>query len=312
MGMKLVPILEITLQFSHQNMDILGKILALIAALLWAFAVILFKKAGDSIKPLALNWYKTTLTTIVLFPFLLFNGFSGLSNSELLKVAVSGILGIALTDTLFFVALKFLGASLAAIVDCFYAPFIMLASWIVLSQSPRFAQFCGAGAVMMALFVVAREKAHPQTYKNKPKFFAGILAGASGMALTAISITLMQPILKSKSFWVVTELRLIAALIILTTMMFFRKDRRDLFDSLSGHGAWRHALPGSILGTVLGMTVWAAAFKFTSVNAAAILNQTTTFFIVGLASIILKEPFTKARFFGTVLAFLGVVMVLTG
>ncbi|HWQ10941.1 MAG TPA: DMT family transporter, partial [Holophaga sp.] len=95
----------------------LGKILALTCALLWAFAVILFKRAGDSIRPLALNWYKTALTSLVLSPFLFAHGLDGFSRSDLVAVLTSGILGIALADTLFFIALDRLGASLAGIVD---------------------------------------------------------------------------------------------------------------------------------------------------------------------------------------------------
>ncbi len=86
-------------------MDLLGKILALTCALLWAVAVILFKRAGDSIRPVALNWYKTALTALLLLPFLFVQGMGGLSRGDLWAVLASGVLGIALADTLFFLSL---------------------------------------------------------------------------------------------------------------------------------------------------------------------------------------------------------------
>ena len=49
-------------------LDLLGKIMALLCAVVWAGAVILFKLAGDRIRPLALNLYKTALTVTLLFP----------------------------------------------------------------------------------------------------------------------------------------------------------------------------------------------------------------------------------------------------
>ena len=52
-------------------LDLLGKIMALLCAVVWAGAVILFKLAGDKIKPLALNLYKTALTVAMLMPLLL-------------------------------------------------------------------------------------------------------------------------------------------------------------------------------------------------------------------------------------------------
>jgi drug/metabolite transporter (DMT)-like permease len=63
---------------------------------------------------------------------------------------------------------------------------------------------------------------------------------------------------------------------------------------------------------VLAMTIWVAAFKYTSVSSAAILNQTSTIWVVLLATWVLKEAFTRRRFIGTALAFSGAVLVLVG
>ena len=293
-------------------MDLLGKILALTCALLWAIAVILFKRAGESIRPLSLNWYKTALTAILLFPFLLVQGIGGLSQEDLWAVLASGVLGIAVSDTLFFIALDRLGASLAAIVDCFYAPFVMIAAWIMLNQEPRPTQIGGGLFVIAAVLVVAFDKGHAHLVTDRRKLVVGFLAGASAMAFMGVSIAFMQPILNRASLWVVTELRVLAALAVLTPMMLLRRDRRNLFGSLLGRNAWRHALPGSFLGNVLAMTIWVAAFKYTSVSSAAILNQTNTIFVVILAAWVLKETFTQKRLIGTLLAFSGAVMVLVG
>jgi drug/metabolite transporter (DMT)-like permease len=290
--------------------DFVGKVLALACAVLWAVAVILFKKAGDTIRPLALNWYKTALTAVLLLPFLLAEGLGGITGLSLLKVLLSGILGIAVSDTLFFIALDRLGASLTAIVDCFYAPSAMLAAWAMLGELPRMVQVAGACCVISAVLVVSLERDHVRAKLDRRRLATGFLAGAAAMGVMGISITLMKPILEQRSLWLVTELRALAALAVLSVMMLLRRDRRALFASLGGHGAWRHALPGSFLGNVLAMTLWVAAFKYTSVNSAAILNQTNIVFVVIMATWLLKEPFSRHRLLGTALAFTGAVMIL--
>jgi len=290
--------------------DLVGKLLALTCALLWAGAVILFKRAGDSIRPLALNWYKTALTALLLLPFLLVQGLDGLSGRQVAKALASGFLGIAVSDTLFFIALDRLGASLTAIVDCCYAPCVMLTAWAMLGVLPRAVQLAGALAVMAAVLVVAFDQGLPHRHLGRRRMVTGFLAGGAAMAVMGVSVILMQPILRQHSLWVVTELRALAALAALTLLMLARADRRQLFASLAGHGAWRHALPGSFLGNVLAMTLWVAAFKYTSVNSAAVLNQTSTVFVVILATWILKEPFTRHRLAGTLLAFAGAVTVM--
>lgn len=293
-------------------MDLLGKVLALSSALLWAVAVILFKRAGDTIRPVALNWYKTAVTAVLMLPALFLCDTSGLTQGDLWKITASGILGIAVSDTLLFIALEKLGASLTAIVDCFYAPFVMLASWLMLSQAPRVTQIFGAAAVIGALLVVSMEKRRVEDHIERRRKLTGFAAGAAAMAVMGVSITLMQPVLARHSVWVVTELRILTSLVVLSAMMLQRQDRRDLFTSLVGRGAWKHALPATLIGNVLAMTLWVAAFKYTAVNSAAILNQTSTFFIVTLATWILKEPFTRHRLAGTVLAFSGAVVILIG
>jgi drug/metabolite transporter (DMT)-like permease len=290
----------------------LGKILALACAVVWAMAVILFKRAGDTIRPLALNWYKTALSAVLMAPFLFTGGLGQLARADLLALLFSGILGITLSDTLFFMALDRLGASLTAIVDCFYAPFVMIAAWAMLGQAARATQVGGALFVMAALLVVGFEHGREQVVRDRRRMVAGFLAGGAAMAVMAVSITLMQPVLERGSLWLVTELRALAALVTLTAMMLLRRDRRELFASLATRGAWRHALPGSFLGSVLSLLLWVAAFKYTSVNSAAILNQTSTILVVVLAAWMLKEPFTRGRLAGTVLAFSGAVMVLVG
>ncbi len=293
-------------------MDLLGKLLALLCAMMWAVAVILFKRAGDHIQPLALNWFKTAVTSLLLLPFLYFQGLGGLDDKAQWALMLSGILGIALSDTLFFIALKKLGASLTAIVDCFYAPFVMLASWLMLCQVPRMAQLGGALLVILAILVVAFDKGHADTHVGRRNLVIGFAAGGVAMALMGVSVAIMQPVLKGTSVFVATELRMLAALAVLTPMMLLHKERRELFTSLTGHGAWRHALPGTLMGNVLSMTLWVAAFKYTSTHSAAILNQLNTIFILILATWLLKEVFTRARLVGTILAFGGALLVLLG
>lgn len=296
-------------------MDLLGKILALGCALVWATAVILFKRAGDSIRPLALNFFKTAVSALVLLPVAIYYGLGDLAPADLLAVLASGALGIALSDTLFFTALDRLGATLTAIVDCLYAPFVMLASWLWLEQAPRPAQIGGAVLVAAAMVVVARDQegsGTPAHHPGRRRLWSGLLAGAAAMAVMAVAIALMQPVLQRAPLLLVTELRILAALAVLAPVTLLHPRRRSLLGSLAGRGALRHALPGALLGNVLSMVLWVAAFKFTAVNSAAILNQTNTVIVVLLASLWLKEPFTRRRLAGTALAFAGAVLVLAG
>jgi drug/metabolite transporter (DMT)-like permease len=252
--------------------DLLGKIMALLCAVVWAGAVILFKLAGDRIRPLALNLYKTALTVILLFPVLLLLGVplfpAAVPDRHWLAVMASGILGIAISDTLFFACLNRLGAGMTAIVDALYAPFVMTATWLVLFQRPRLEQIGGALLVIAAVLVVAYRKSGSPLPTRR--VMSGIFFGVAA------------------------------------------KERRQLLAPLWQKGSRQYAFWGALLGNLISMTLWVGAFKFTAVNSAAVLNQTNTVFVVVLASVFLKEAFTRRRLLATVLAVAGSLLVLLG
>jgi drug/metabolite transporter (DMT)-like permease len=295
-------------------LDLLGKIMALLCALVWAGAVILFKLAGDKIRPLALNLYKTMLTVTILLPFLLVAKIplipAAFPGKHWLAIMASGILGIAISDTLFFACLNRLGASMTAIIDCLYAPFVMTATWLVLLQKPRLEQIGGALLVIAAVLTIAyRKSGSPLPTK---RVVSGIFFGTAAMAIMAVSIVLMQPALSRASVFWVTELRMLAALAVLLAMFAWQKNRRQLLAPLWQKGSRHYAFWGALLGNLVSMTLWVGAFKFTAVNSAAVLNQTNTVFVVVLATVFLKEAFTRRRLLATILAVAGSLLVLLG
>ena len=295
-------------------LDLLGKILALLCAIAWAGAVIFFKLAGDNIRPLALNFYKTALTVILLFPILLLLRIPLLpqtvSLKQLLAVVASGILGIAVADTMFFACLNRLGAGTTAIVDALYVPFVMTASCLVLGEKLRPEQIGGAVLVIAAILVAAYRKngaARPTRQR-----VIGFIYGVGAMAIMAASIVLMRPVLNQAHVFWVTELRMVAALLVLLALLALQPGRRQLLAPLWRKGSRGYAFAGAILGNLISMTLWIAAFKFTTVNSAAILNQTNTVLVVVLAAIFLKDRFDLRRLLATVLAVAGSLLILLG
>jgi len=295
-------------------LDLLGKIMALLCAVVWAGAVILFKLAGDKIRPLALNLYKTTLTAAILLPLLWLAKIplipAAVPGKHWLAIVASGILGIAVSDTLFFACLNRLGAGMTAIVDALYAPFVMTATWLVLLQKPRLEQIGGAMLVIAAVLTVAYRKSGSALPTKR--VMSGIFFGTSAMAIMAVSIVLMQPVLSQASVFWVTELRMLAALAVLLVMFAWQKNRRQLLAPLGQKGSRHYAFWGALFGNLISMTLWVGAFKFTAVNSAAVLNQTNTVFVVVLASVFLKETFTRRRLLAMILAVAGSLLVLLG
>ncbi len=296
------------------NPDMLGKIFAFLCALFWALAVILFKKSGEEIKPLTLNLYKSFVSTLLIIPVMIIAGVEifpeGIIARDYLILLLSGILGIAVSDTFFFKSLNFLGAGLTAIVDCLYSPIIILLSFLILLNPVSFMELIG-GLLVISAILVATLRLKDKDRSTRDLLF-GFLYGAAAMIFMGFSVIIMKPVLdRASSLWV-TELRLIAGTIALILMALFSRERGTIFHSLTKRSNFKYAFPATILGSFLALILWVSAFKMTSVNSAAILNQTNTIFIVLFASLFLKEKFTLRRLFATILGMGGSVVVLLG
>ena len=68
-------------------------------------------------------------------------------------------------------------------------------------------------------------------------------------------------------------------------------------------------IPGSILGGYFSLIFWMAGFQLAESGVAAVLNQMSIIFSIILASLLLKEAFTRRKFWALLLAFGGVMIV---
>ncbi|PIE89635.1 MAG: hypothetical protein CR997_09935 [Acidobacteria bacterium] len=293
-------------------MDLVGKGMALSCAILWGLAIAFFKRSGDIMSPTQLNLYKTLLTTVLFIPILMItdpmtDGHE-LSEQHIAVLCLSGILGIALADSLIFKCLNLLGAGLFGIIDCLYSPILIAMSCILLSTSLHFKEVLGSLLVVLAVLVATlRTRIAGERH---PHLMAGIALGSLGMGLMAWSIILMKPILEVASVWWVTGIRLMASACVLILMVAYKGQLSKFVKVCMSRDSLKNALPGTLLGNFLAMTIWIAGFKYTDVHSAAVLNQTSTIFIAVFASLILKEAFNTRRIIATILAFCGAVIVI--
>lgn len=133
-----------------------GEGLSLMAALAWASAIICFKYVGDAMPPLALNLFKNTFGLVVIvLTLLVVNGpiWPFVQMNEVWLLLTSGVLGIAIADTLLFQSLNILGASRSAIIDCLYSPFTVLFSFLILGESLSLYTALGAACILAGILV---------------------------------------------------------------------------------------------------------------------------------------------------------------
>jgi drug/metabolite transporter (DMT)-like permease len=290
-----------------------GESLALLTALVWAVAVILFKRSGESVHPIALNLFKNILSALLILPTMVIVGrqiFLPLPWQDYVLLLISGAIGIGISDTLFFKSLNILGAGLSAIVDCLYSPFVIGLSILWLNESLNLVQVIGVVMIISAVLNVTRD---PESEKvASGSLVLGIVLGALAMGFNAFSIVMIKPLLENSPLLWATEVRLIGGSIALALSLVVIPSRRKIIRSLLDTRNWKFTISGSFLGAYLAMILWLGGMKYAPASVAAPLNQMSNIFIFILAAIYLKEPINLRRIIGIVIAIAGVFLVMYG
>lgn len=284
----------------------LGEILSLASGLAWAVAVVLFRVSGRRVHPVGLNLGKNVLGLALLVPTLLLLGepfAPAVAASGTGLLLLSGVLGIAVSDTLFFHALNRLGASLTAIVDCFYSPFVIILSFVLLGERLTLVQMAGAALVVSAVLTVSKEGRLERI--ERKALVEGIVYGVLAMFTVALGIVMVKPVLGEVSVLWATTVRVAGGTAALALLAPFLRNRRAVLGPLVDRRNWKALVPAAFFGSYLALILWTGGMKFAKASVAAVLNQLNTIFIVVIAALFLKERLTGWKVAAVVLAFLG-------
>ena len=150
-----------------------GELMSVGAAVVWSYSVILFKQA-DGMAPMGLNALKNVVAMLCLALTMWVTDTTIPTERPLddwFLLAVSGILGIAFADTLFFAALRRMGPGRLAVVECAYTPFIVATSVLFLGEPLTPVFLIGAGGVFLGVLLASIEKGEGvQRKANQPRF----------------------------------------------------------------------------------------------------------------------------------------------
>lgn len=290
----------------------IGEALALGSAAAWAVGVILARQLGASLPPLALNLMKNGLVLVLLAPvvLLLYAGqWPQMPARDLALVLASGVLGIALADTLYFRALNELGAGRMGVIGNLYSPLVLVMGFLWLDERLGARQWLGFGLVGLGVLLVARP---PSEWRTRPAHtLRGVMIGMSAIALMAIAIVMVKRILEEQPLLWVTLLRLIGAvggLLLIAAWPAMRRHRA--FDPRQV--PWHRLILAALIGQGLSMVFWLGGYKYTSASVAAILNESASVFLVILAALWLREPLGRRGVVGVLLTFSGIACMLLG
>jgi drug/metabolite transporter (DMT)-like permease len=203
--------------------DFKGEVAALGAAILWAISSIIYSRLGQRIPPLKLNLFKgaIAITLLVLTLFLRNDFLPSIAPVPLCLLLLSGVVGIGIGDTAFFVALNSLGPRRALLMETLAPPMTAIGALIFLQEQLSVGAWCGLLLTILGVAWVVTERI-PNSSAHSANLARGISFGLLAALAMATGGILSRAVLANTTIsplWAAL-LRLIAAVLVLLLLIW--------------------------------------------------------------------------------------------
>lgn len=288
-----------------------GELFALSSALVWALAVILFRRSGETLPAFELNLFKNSFGLVLLVPtILLVDGLQlpEFTVTELILVFVSGLVGIAVADTWYLKALNMMGASRTGIVSSLFSPFVIFLSAIFLGERLVPWQWLGFLLVISGVLLVTWRTNRSTVDTADVK--RGVMYGVGAVFMMAAGVVMVKEVLEARSFLWTIELRMIGGVGGMLVYMLVSRQWQSVKRNFSQPQPWGTVMFASFLGAYFALILWLAGYKLIDASVASVLNETNVSFIVFLAWLMLGEQINRRKLVGLGLTLGGVIVMM--
>jgi drug/metabolite transporter (DMT)-like permease len=301
-----------------------GQIAALVAAMLWAVASVLYGRVGTSIPPLHLNLIKGIVAIAFLLITIVASGelFPAIAPQQVGLLLLSGVTGIGLGDTAFLAAINSLGARRVLLIETLAPPITAIFALIFLQESLNPSAWCGILLTILGVAWVIGggsgetegciEEKYIYSSSQNSIFLKGVgfaLLAAVGNAAGAV---LSRAALANSSInplWAAL-LRLTAAVLLLLPWIAWQQKRANM--TLNPNWKSRKIVAmtcfAAFCGTFLGIWLQQIAIKFTAAGIASTLLQSSPVFAIPLA-MWTGEKVSLRAVAGVVIAIAGIALL---
>lgn len=292
----------------------LGELSALTAALLWACTSLLFTTTGRWVSPVATNLFKTVAATGLFGIFLLArHGVPfdpGLSASQVGLLALSGILGLTVGDSLLYLGYQILGTRRAMLVQSLHPLLGTLAAWWVFSETLGARAWLGMALALggVAMVIVDRVGVLPVAERGRVRIGVALCLGAAaGQASGALCAK--AALLGADPFGA-TQVRVGAGALALIVLALVRGRLGDWTRGLAQPRVlWRLSL-ASVLGPFLAIWLMLVALQRAPMGVALTLLSMAPLWLLPLGAVFQRDVPSIREIFGALMATAGIALLL--
>jgi drug/metabolite transporter (DMT)-like permease len=238
---------------------------------------------------------------------LLLGGFSDIGIQAYCYLVMSGLLGIALSDTFFFSALKELGPRAIVLLTTLGQVFTVVLAVILLGERLTLNGWIGIAFIVSGIAIGMFPGASGQGRSS----LRGIVFGLISVLSMSVSVILTKKGLEGTSTAYATLIRMLAGTLGMLLMGIVTCRLRKWVTPFRDPRLMLQFSLAVCVITFGGFWLTIVAFKYTSVAVANSLISTEPIFIIPLSVIFLKEKLTPRAVAGAMIATTGVISLCT-
>lgn len=309
----------------------LGEIAALTAAFLWAASSVIYGFLGKKIPPLQLNIFKGIIAIVLILLTLSIQGlkFSLIAPFPLVLLALSGVIGIGLGDTAYFLALNSIGARKTLVLETLAPPLSgFLAFWLI-GETISLLNWSGMLLTLLGVIWVISEQTTDITpiHYQRGIIWAILAAIAQSVGAVLSRLALLNSQISPLESSLIRIIAGVAIALILTvefgypqappiiggepmTQISLISAQRKLFKTMSTFSLRTYGIIflAAFGGTYLGIWLQQTSLKYAATGIAQTLLATSPLFVIPFA-LMLQEKVTFRSFLGVIIALAGISLL---
>lgn len=293
-----------------------GEIAALLTAVCWAFNSVVFTRAGKRVGAVTVNYMRLWIAVpaLLLIHWLLFaTPFPfAIEPSRFLYLAISGLIGFVIGDTMLFESFLLIGPRLAMLLSLLVPVFSAILAWVLLGENLLVLEIVSILVTIGGIaWVVAEKKAPVDAFASREprKYRLGILLAVGGAVGQAVGLLFSKlGLVGGYSAISATLVRVSVSALALAVLSLFQGKIHAHLAKMKDKKALLEITAGSLTGPVLGVILSLVAIAHASIGVASTLMSLTPVILLPVSFFLFKEKITLRAIIGTMIALLGVTL----
>ncbi len=293
-------------------MQLLGEAASLGAAMIWACSMSMYSRFGQRVSSAGLNLYKNLVALTCLVLTGLVAGFYWPEDPlRIAAFALSGLLGLALGDTLLFYGIKTIGVQRTSVIQCLAPPLAAAIAWLAFGEVLGHWEWFGLLLTTVALALLLASRGRAVMPADRPAW-SGVWAAIGAAVCQALTVIILRQSLQGVDVITGTLLRVFPAILGLSLITFARSGLQPL------RQVFRPARNGMLLtvaafmGTFIGLLLMSTGAKYAKAGVTTALSSTYPIWILPIAHFMLGEKVQRKSVILTLLAVAGVAVMMIG